>query len=190
MEECKKRQTEILHVDSHENWMRKTEQDRLKLAFGDQGESANGRDSMSEKSSQELLDWWMRQSEILKQEIKKKKPKAGMSKQKRVSRRLITSSGHRGDYRTVLQGFSAFREESGINQEEFQYSWYLYGLENYGNMPLIEPLEYREERKISDLVIVIDTSGSCEQDLVRIFWKRPKGFWSRISFSSVSSAFI
>ena len=130
---------------------------------------------MSEKSSQELLDWWMRQSEILKQEIKKKKPKAGMSKQKRVSRRLITSSGHRGDYRTVLQGFSAFREESGINQEEFQYSWYLYGLENYGNMPLIEPLEYREERKISDLVIVIDTSGSCEQDLVRIFLEETKG---------------
>ncbi len=175
LEECKKRQTEILHVDSHENWMRKTEQARLKLAFGDQGESTNGRDSLSEKSSQELLDWWMRQSEILKQEIKKKKPKAGMSKRKRVSRRLISSSGHRGDYRTVLQGFSAFREESGINQGEFQYSWYLYGLENYGNMPMIEPLEYREERKISDLVIVIDTSGSCEQDLVRIFLEETKG---------------
>ena len=147
----------------------------LKLAFGDQGESTNGRDSLSEKSSQELLDWWMRQSEILKQEIKKKKPKAGMSKRKRVSRRLISSSGHRGDYRTVLQGFSAFREESGINQEEFQYSWYLYGLENYGNMPMIEPLEYREERKISDLVIVLDTSGSCEPDLVRIFLEETKG---------------
>jgi len=26
-------------------------------------------------------------------------------------------------------------------------------------MPLIEPLEYSEERKIADLVIVIDTSG-------------------------------
>lgn len=62
-----------------------------------------------------------------------------------------------------------------MNPEEFQYSWYLYGLDNYGNMPLIEPLEYREDRKISDLVIVIDTSGSCERDLVRIFLEETKG---------------
>ena len=66
--------------------------------------------------------------------------------------------------------------------EEFQYSWYLYGLDNYGNMPLIEPLEYREERKISDLVIVIDTSGSCERDLVRIFLEETKGVLEQEQF--------
>jgi len=45
----------------------------------------------------------------------------------------------------------------------------------YGNMPLIEPLEYSEERKIADLVIVIDTSGSCEKELVRVFLEETRG---------------
>lgn len=42
-------------------------------------------------------------------------------------------------------------------------------------MPLIEPLEYSEERKIADLVIVIDTSGSCERELVRVFLEETRG---------------
>ena len=39
----------------------------------------------------------------------------------------------------------------------------------YGNMPLIEELEYREESRIKDFVIVIDTSGSCAFTLVQKF---------------------
>ena len=39
----------------------------------------------------------------------------------------------------------------------------------YGNMPLIEPLEYREASKIHDLVIAIDTSGSCQGKIVKSF---------------------
>lgn len=35
----------------------------------------------------------------------------------------------------------------------------------YGNMPLIEPLETKEERKVEDFVIVIDTSMSCKGEL-------------------------
>ncbi len=36
-------------------------------------------------------------------------------------------------------------------------------------MPLIEPMEYREERLISELIIVIDTSGSCARSLTQRF---------------------
>lgn len=174
-EECTKRQAKLLYVDSHENWGRKAEHERLNRAFGTEGACTNGTGSLSGKSFKELSDWWMEQNETLRQEITRKKVKAGTAKRKRVSRQLVPSSGHRGDYRKILQSFSSFREESGVNPEEFQYSWYLYGLDNYGNMPLIEPLEYREDRKISDLVIVIDTSGSCERDLVRIFLEETKG---------------
>ena len=39
----------------------------------------------------------------------------------------------------------------------------------YGNMPLIEPLETKEERKVEDFAIVIDTSMSCKGELVRKF---------------------
>lgn len=87
----------------------------------------------------------------------------------------MPAAGERGDYRELLKSLSAWREETGVNQEEFQYSWYLYGLQLYGSLPLIEPLEYREERKIADLVIVIDTSGSCEKELVQIFLEETRG---------------
>ena len=39
----------------------------------------------------------------------------------------------------------------------------------YGNMPLIEPQETREVRRIEEFVIVIDTSMSCRGELVRRF---------------------
>src|SRR5699024_10662059 len=44
-----------------------------------------------------------------------------------------------------------------------------YGLRRYGNMPLIEPLETREARRIRDLVIAIDTSMSTSGEQVRQF---------------------
>lgn len=78
---------------------------------------------------------------------------------------------HRGeyDYRTFLRKFTTFREEMRINPDEFDYVYYTYGLDLYGNMPLIEPLEYRDEKKIRDFVIAIDTSGSTLGRTVRNF---------------------
>ena len=42
----------------------------------------------------------------------------------------------------------------------------------YENMPLIEPLEYKETLKIYDFVIAIDTSGSCRGRVVKNFLRR------------------
>ena len=39
----------------------------------------------------------------------------------------------------------------------------------YENMPLIEPLEYKEVRRIREFVIAIDTSGSVSGELVQRF---------------------
>ena len=43
----------------------------------------------------------------------------------------------------------------------------------YGKMPLIEPLESRESKKIRDFVIVLDTSESTAGELVKNFRGRP-----------------
>lgn len=42
----------------------------------------------------------------------------------------------------------------------------------YGNMPLIEPLEYWEETKVRDFVIAIDTSASVSGKIVRAFLQK------------------
>ena len=119
--------------------------------------------------------FWQGQGEkLLRSGNPRGKRKAGTAKRHRT-RQLVPAAGQRGDYRSILRGLSSYREDSRLNLDEFQYSWYTYGLEMYGNMPLIEPLEYSEERKIADLVIVIDTSGSCEKELVRVFLEETRG---------------
>ena len=60
-------------------------------------------------------------------------------------------------------------EEMKINDDEYDYIFYTYGLELYGDMPLVEPLEYKETQRIRDFVIAIDTSESCSGDLVKRF---------------------
>ncbi|MGM9567152.1 MAG: VWA-like domain-containing protein [Clostridia bacterium] len=73
------------------------------------------------------------------------------------------------DYRSFLKRFAISGESLKVNEDEFDYCFYTYGLQLYGNMPLIEPLEYREEKKIRDFVIAIDTSASVSGKLVRRF---------------------
>lgn len=73
------------------------------------------------------------------------------------------------DYSEFLKKFAVLQEEVHINQEEFDYIYYTYGMQLYGNIPLIEPLEYRENKKIRDFVIAIDTSGSCQGRTIRSF---------------------
>ena len=73
------------------------------------------------------------------------------------------------DYRAYLRRFTFLREEVQLDMDSFDYAFYQLGLERYGSMPLIEPLEYREVRRLEELVIAIDTSGSCSADTVGKF---------------------
>ena len=81
--------------------------------------------------------------------------------------RVENREGH--DYREFLRKFSVFREELKADEDTFDYGFYTYGLSLYGNMPLIEPQETREVRKIQEFAIVVDTSMSCSGALVRRF---------------------
>lgn len=73
------------------------------------------------------------------------------------------------DYREFLRKFAVLKEEMQVDEDSFDYVFYTYGLELYGNMPLIEPQEWKEVSKVEEFVIVIDTSMSCSGELVRRF---------------------
>ena len=79
------------------------------------------------------------------------------------------SNRRRYDYRAFLKQFTVLREEMQLDADSFDYVFYHYGMQMYGNMPLIEPLETREVLRIEELVIVIDTSMSCKGELVKHF---------------------
>lgn len=75
-------------------------------------------------------------------------------------------------YAEFLRKFAVVRETARVSSDEFDYIYYSYGLEHYSNMPLIEPLEYREDRLVHDFVIAIDTSGSTMGGLVQTFIRK------------------
>ena len=78
----------------------------------------------------------------------------------------------RYDYTNFLKKFAVQGETLCVNDEEFDYIFYTYGLKLYGNMPLVEPLEYKEVRRIREFVIAVDTSGSTSGDLVQAFLRK------------------
>ena len=71
------------------------------------------------------------------------------------------------DYASFLKKFSVLGETLGVNDEEFDYIFYTYGLKLYENMPLVEPLEYKESRRIREFAVAIDTSASTSGELIR-----------------------
>ena len=73
------------------------------------------------------------------------------------------------DYRAFLRRFAVPREVMAVDGDAFDYIYYSYGLQLYGNMPLIEPPETKEEKRIEDFVIAVDTSMSTSGDLVKQF---------------------
>ena len=82
---------------------------------------------------------------------------------------LKVQNTSRTDYREFLRRFKVLREEGGVDLDSFDYGMYSFGLDHYGNMPLIEENEFREVKKIQELVIAIDTSASCKDSLVQRF---------------------
>ena len=89
-----------------------------------------------------------------------------------IPQRGVPQAGRsRRTYRDFLRRFAVWHEEPHLDPEEFDLGFYSYGLRTYGNMPLIEPLESREVKKIRDFVIVVDTSESTAGELVKAFLK-------------------
>ncbi|MBR3125293.1 MAG: metallopeptidase [Mogibacterium sp.] len=76
------------------------------------------------------------------------------------------------DYSDFLRKFAAINETVRVSDDEFDYIYYNYGLQHYHKMPLIEPLEYREDSRIKDFVIAIDTSGSVAGEEVQTFLQK------------------
>jgi predicted metal-dependent peptidase len=74
-----------------------------------------------------------------------------------------------------LKKFAVFREEIKMDLDNFDYILYTYGLNHYKDMPLLEPLEYKDTYKIYEFVIVIDTSGSVWRTDVQRFLNKTYG---------------
>jgi predicted metal-dependent peptidase len=94
----------------------------------------------------------------------------------------------RYNYIDFLRRFSVLGENIEVNDEEFDYVYYTYGLSLYQNLPLVEPLEYKETKRVREFVIALDTSQSVEGATVQAFvqktyniLKQSESFFTRVN---------
>lgn len=89
-----------------------------------------------------------------------------------LTQNLLAVTREKYDYSSFLKKFAILGERMKINQDEFDYIFYTYGLKLYERMPLIEPLEYKDTKQVREFVIAIDTSGSTSGELVQKFLQK------------------
>lgn len=116
------------------------------------------------------LEQWKKLSERVKADLKSFS--AGKTKSESLEKSLSEAVKDRYDYGQLLKKFTVMNEDMQINDDEFDYIYYTYGLSRYGNMPLVEPLEYKDTKKIKEFVIAIDTSASCRGPVVQAFLRK------------------
>ena len=145
-----------------------SKQQKLRLLF-----ERDSHELWKQKPQQELEiteEMWKKISERVKADLK------SFSKDKTNSesleKNLAEATRERYDYGKILQRFTVMGEDVTVNEDEFDYIYYTYGLSHYGNMPLVEPLEYRDVKKVREFVIALDTSASCRGALVRAFLRQ------------------
>lgn len=117
---------------------------------------------------QQERDDWQNVAKRMQVELETQGAAAGVGTRDLVQA-IRALNRERYDYSDFLRRFAVNGEVMAVSPDEFDYLYYTYGLTLYRNMPLIEPLEYREVRRISEFVIALDTSASVQGDLVQRF---------------------
>lgn len=154
---------------------------------GDGNSSGNGgnQSSTSEGSAQAQI--WKKISERMQVDIETFQKSRG-NVPGSMLQNLNEVNREKYDYTEFLRKFAVRGEVMKINDDEFDYIFYTYGLKLYEKMPLIEPLEYKEVKRIREFVIAIDTSGSVLGEEVQTFvqktyniLKNTESFFSRIN---------
>lgn len=158
----------------------------------DNGDDNTGNSDTSQNASEvmsrsELMEDWKSISERIQQDLETFSKEQGYAAGG-MMQNLNAVNREKYDYTSFLKKFAVLGEAMVINDEEFDYIFYTYGLKLYKNVPLIEPLEYKEVKRIKEFVIAIDTSGSTSGELVQKFvqktynvLKSTESFFSKIN---------
>lgn len=183
-------------IDDHSIWYKRD--NPKELENGDSGsvgnneyENSNNNITKNLKSNtndyKSLEKIWNKVSERIKTNLETFSKNYG-DKSEQLMQNLQAITREKYNYTEFLRKFAVLGEVMKINEDEFDYIFYMYGLTNYKKMPLIEPLEYKEEKRIKEFVIAIDTSGSVRGELVQRFiqktyniLKQEESFFTKIN---------
>lgn len=111
---------------------------------------------------------WQKISERMQTELEMRDKESGQGAGA-LAQQVKAANRSRRSYRDFLRRFCVLREEVHLDPDTFDLNFYTYGLSLYGNLPLLEPNETRESKKIEEIALVVDTSYSTSGELVRAF---------------------
>lgn len=158
----------IFRRDDHSFWYLETK-NRNDVIQVKSGQVNQNREVMF--SNQKLEELWKQAAKKIQVDLETfMKSRSGETGDFLVNLKLANRK--KQDYSAFLRKFTRLGEHMKINDEEFDYNFYTYGMQLYGNMPLIEPLEYKDVRVVKTFVTVIDTSGSVEEEKLRRFLEK------------------
>ena len=158
----------IFRRDDHSFWYPETK-NRKDVIQVKSGQVNQNREVMF--SNQKLEELWKQAAKKIQVDLETfMKSRSGETGDFFVNLKLANRK--KQDYSAFLRKFTRLGERMKINDEEFDYNFYTYGMQLYGNMPLIEPLEYKDVRVVKTFVTVIDTSGSVEEEKLRRFLEK------------------
>ena len=158
----------IFRRDDHSFWYSETK-NRNDVIQVKSGQVNQNREVMF--SNQKLEELWKQAAKKIQVDLETfMKSRSGETGNFLVNLKLANRK--KQDYSAFLRKFTRLGEHMKINDEEFDYNFYTYGMQLYGNMPLIEPLEYKDVRVVKTFVTVIDTSGSVEEEKLRRFLEK------------------
>ena len=157
----------LFYADNHEIWYMTTTE--IEERFGLSSESGEGEGKSGESGlSVGMAAVWQTISERMQVDLETFGKQRGILPGA-MTQNLAAVNREKYDYTAFLKKFAVMGEAMKINDDEFDYIFYTYGLQLYEKMPLIEPLEYKEIKAIKEFVIAIDTSGSTSGELVQKF---------------------
>lgn len=156
----------LFYADNHEIWYMTAKEIEARFGLG----SGNGSGDADSKAGVRaaMVQIWQTISERMQVDLETFGKQRGILPGA-MTQNLMAVNREKYDYTAFLKKFAVMGEAMKINDDEFDYIFYTYGLQLYEKMPLIEPLEYKEIKAIKEFVIAIDTSGSTSGELVQKF---------------------
>lgn len=153
--------------DNHEIWYMTGDEIEARFGISNDPEKSNGDGSTNNMRSM-MASVWQSIAERMQVDMETFGKLPGNAPGS-MTQNLAAITREKYDYTAFLKKFAVLGEAMKINDDEFDYIFYTYGLQLYEKMPLIEPLEYKEVKAIKEFVIAIDTSGSTSGELVQKF---------------------
>ncbi len=183
----------LFYADDHEIWYMTVAEIELRYGVKLSGGDGNGEGENSGGQSEQggdggaLSRWWKDIAEHIQQDLETFSSGQG-TRAGNMMQNLRAVNREKYNYESFLRKFAVRGEVMKTDPDEFDHIFYTYGLQLYEKMPLIEPLEYREVKRIREFVVAIDTSGSVAGELVQAFvqktynvLKSTESFFSRIN---------